>query len=106
MKIEIKGKFYETGKLAMIHAIEAMGFDKKIKNGEMTEVDSFEAMIDILAQSIINGTEKIPYDEIDLAKKEQYIKLIKYNLAITDIEPIYANIVQEMTGKHSNDEGK
>lgn len=106
MKIEIKGKSYETGRLAMIHAIEAMQMDKKIKNGEMTEVDSVEAMIDILAQSIINGTEKIPYDEIDLDKKNQYIKLLKYNLAITDIEPIYADIVSEMAGKHANDEGK
>lgn len=106
MKIILKDKEYNTGKLVMHHAIEAMAMQKRIVSGEMSEIESVTVMIEILAESLINGTERIPYDEITADKKAEYCKLIKFNMALDEVEPIYVEILNDMSGKHKNDEGK
>lgn len=106
MKITIKDKSYETGRLVIAHAMEAMILDKKNQKGEISELEVLYKMIEILAESLINGTEKIPYDEITLEKKEAYSKLIINNFSMQDINPIYAFLVSEMAGNTQDDSGK
>ena len=106
MIVPIKDKDYTTGKLVMVHAIQAMEVQKKLEKGELSEVESIDIMVDILAQSLINGTEKIPYDEIKPEQVSEMKKLITYNLGLDSIEPIYVEMLNEMSGKHKADEGK
>lgn len=106
MIVALKGKEYKTGKLVMHHAIVAMEMSEKLTSGKMSELESVDLMVEILAESLINGTERVPYDEIKADHLAEYKKIIRYNLPLTEIEPIYVQLIAEMSGKHTGDEGK